>query len=78
VRFTGPISSAFRLSPVFAAVDTLFIWLWDATAPLFSLPPMAAATASAVAIVEEEEAEAMIFVGGLSFEIYMRFKSRQL
>ena len=75
MRFTGPVSSAFRLSP---AVTTtvgpelllLLLFLRLLFVAVFSLAPMAAATARAVAMVDEDVAVEVIFVGGLSFEIY--------
>lgn len=75
VRFTGPVSSAFRLSPavttaVGAVLLLMLLFLRLLFVVVFSLAPMAAATARAVAMVDEDVAVEVIFVGGLSFEIY--------
>lgn len=76
VRFTGPVSSAFLLSPAVTtavgAVLLLLLLFLRLFVAVFSLAPMAAATARAVAMVDEDVAVEVIFVGGLSFEIYCR------
>jgi hypothetical protein len=70
VFLVDKVSSAFLLSPAVTAVVTVVEDRMLLLVAVFSLAPMAAATARAVAMVDEGEAVEEIFVGCLSFEIY--------